>query len=127
MSLQELHIRALEDQVVNLTRDCHYLMSLLNSTDEIDWDNWDQGRKIKEDLERSKEFFDTIKRREDRFAEYDKVRKEAELLKKEEREKARKQYENLNLVKNPRFIAQKNYFVDECINNILSAFETFRF
>lgn len=124
MSLQELHIRALEDQVVNLTRDCHYLMSLLNSTDEIDWDNWDQGRKIKEDLERSKEFFDTIKRREDRFAEYDKVRKEAELLKKkekEEAEKARKQYEN------SRFIAQNNYFVNECINDILSAFDTFRF
>ena len=57
MSLQELHIKALKDQIANLTSDCHYLISLLNQTDEIDWDNWPQGRKIKHDLERSKEFF----------------------------------------------------------------------
>jgi len=57
MSLQELHLRALEEQVVNLTRDCHYLMSLLNTEGDIDWDNWEQGRRIKEDLERSKDFF----------------------------------------------------------------------
>lgn len=65
MSFQELHIKALEEQVVNLTRDCHYLMSLLNQTDEIDWDNWPQGRKIKEDLEHSKDFFKAIQCREE--------------------------------------------------------------
>ena len=66
MSFQELRIKALEEQVVNLTRDCHYLMSLLNQTDEIDWDNWPQGRKIKEDLEHSKDFFKAIQCREEK-------------------------------------------------------------
>ena len=69
MSFQELHIRALEDQVLNLTRDCHYLMSLLNSTDEIDWDSWEQGRRIKADLEHSKDFFEARQRREEKYIE----------------------------------------------------------
>lgn len=69
MSFQELHIKALEEQVVNLTRDCHYLMSLLNQTDEIDWDNWPQGRKIKEDLEHSKDFFKAIQCLEEKSIE----------------------------------------------------------
>lgn len=60
MSFQELHIKALEDQVINLTRDCHYLISLLNQSEEIDWDNWPQGQKIKEHLEHSKDFFRVI-------------------------------------------------------------------
>ena len=73
MSLQELHIRALEDQVMNLTRDCYYLMSLLNTEDNIDWDSWDQGRKIKEDLERSKDFFETIEQRKINRQQSDKL------------------------------------------------------
>ena len=73
MSLQELHIKALEEQVANLTRDCHYLISLLNQSDEIDWENWPQGKNIKEDLERSKDFFDAMKRHK---AEFQRQRKE---------------------------------------------------
>lgn len=75
MSLQELHTRALEEQVINLTQDCHYLISLLNQVDEIDWDSWPQGQKIKEHLDRSKDFFDAIEQREARFRDYDEVRK----------------------------------------------------
>lgn len=71
MSFQELHIRALEDQVLNLTRDCYYLMSLLNAEDNIDWDSWEQGRKIKEDLERSKDFFDVAQRRQKEAKRYE--------------------------------------------------------
>lgn len=69
MSLQELQIRALKDQIINLTRDCHYLMSLLNTEGNIDWDNWPQGQKIKEDLERSKDFFDHQQYQKKRFNE----------------------------------------------------------
>ena len=69
MSLQELQIRALKDQIINLTRDCHYLMSLLNTESNIDWDNWPQGQKIKEDLERSKDFFDHQQYQKKRFNE----------------------------------------------------------
>ena len=69
MSLQELQIRALKDQIINLTRDCHYLMSLLNTEGNVDWDNWPQGQKIKEDLERSKDFFDHQQYQKKRFNE----------------------------------------------------------
>lgn len=53
---------ALKNQVVALTQDCHYLLSLLNSTDEIDWDNWPAGKKIKEDLEWSQELLEQLNR-----------------------------------------------------------------
>ena len=69
MSLQELQIRELKDQIINLTRDCHYLMSLLNTEDNIDWNNWPQGQKIKEDLEHSKDFFDHQQYQKKRFNE----------------------------------------------------------
>lgn len=97
MSLQELHIRALEDQVLNLTRDCHYLMSLLNTEDNIDWDSWEQGRKIKEDLERSKDFFDAIQRRQNAQNDYVRQRREEEAarIQRERNENARKAQEYL--------------------------------
>lgn len=57
MSLTDLYIKSLEQQVIDLTQDCHYLLSLLNTEDNIDWDNWPQGKKIKEHLEHSKDFF----------------------------------------------------------------------
>lgn len=63
MSLQELHIKALEEQVQDLTRDCYYLLSLLNQAEKIDWNSWPQGQKIKEHLERSKDFFETVEQR----------------------------------------------------------------
>lgn len=103
MSLQELHVKALEEQVVNLTRDCHYLISLLNQSDEIDWENWSQGKKIKEDLEHSKDFFDAMKHQQDRFDEYDKEQKlEEERRQNWERRKAefqRQQEENIRKAK----------------------------
>ncbi len=97
MSFQELHIRALEDQVLNLTRDCYYLMSLLNSTDEIDWDSWEQGRKIKEDLERSKDFFNAIQRRQNTQNDCVQQRRENEVarIQRERNENARKACELL--------------------------------
>lgn len=73
MSLQELHIRALEDQVLNLTRDCYYLLSLLNQAEEIDWNSWPQGQKIKEHLERSKDFFETVEQRKINRQQSDKL------------------------------------------------------
>ena len=51
---------ALRNQVVALTRDCHYLISLLNSTDEIDWESWSEGKKIKADLEWSQELLEQL-------------------------------------------------------------------
>lgn len=97
MSFQELHIKALEEQIVNLTRDCHYLISLLNSTDEIDWDSWEQGRKIKEDLERSKDFFDAIQRRQNTKNDYALQRRqeEAARIQQQRNENARKAQEYL--------------------------------
>ena len=99
MSFQELHIRALEDQVLNLTRDCYYLMSLLNSTDEIDWDSWEQGRKIKEDLERSKDFFNAIQRRQNTQNDCVQQRRENEVarIQRERNENACKACEQLKL------------------------------
>ncbi len=47
----------IKNQVLDLTRDCYYLLSLLNKTDEIDWDNWEEGRKIKSHLKNSDNFF----------------------------------------------------------------------
>lgn len=52
---------ALRNQVVALTMDCHYLISLLNSNDEIDWENWPEGKKIKDDVERSQELLERLK------------------------------------------------------------------
>ena len=98
MSLQELHIRALEDQVVNLTRDCHYLMSLLNTDGNIDWDSWPQGQKIKEDLERSKDFFDAIQRRQNIQNDYITPRHTPEAARIQQRnENARKAHEQSKL------------------------------
>lgn len=76
MSLQELHVKALEHQVQDLTRDCYYLLSLLNCSGEIDWKNWPQGQKIKEHLERSKDFFETVEQRRTREQELDRMRKQ---------------------------------------------------
>ena len=110
MSLQELHIRALEDQVLNLTRDCHYLMSLLNSTDNIDWDSWEQGRKIKEDLEHSKDFFDAIQRRQNTQNDYVQQRRENEAVRiqQQRNENARKAQEYLeNARRMQEYLKQK--------------------
>lgn len=110
MSLQELHIRALEDQVLNLTRDCHYLMSLLNTEDNIDWDSWEQGRKIKEDLERSKDFFDAIQRRQNAQNDYVRQRREEEAarIQRERNENARKAQEYLeNARRMQKYLKQK--------------------
>jgi hypothetical protein len=101
MSLQELHIRALEDQVVNLTRDCHYLMSLLNTDGNIDWDSWPQGQKIKEDLERSKDFFDAMNRRREQSDRRENARREtvlkvAEEIKRREAEKKAREHRKYN-------------------------------
>lgn len=52
---------ALRNQVVALTMDCHYLISLLNSNDEIDWENWPEGKKIKDDIEWSQELLERLK------------------------------------------------------------------
>jgi len=139
MSLQELHIRALEDQVLNLTRDCHYLMSLLNSTDNIDWDSWEQGRRIKEDLERSKDFFDAMQRRQERFDEYEKeremrqrnenARKAQEYLKRQAAErKAKEELERsrVNTFSNVQKQKGMNYTLGDYISDIFKEFDTFR-
>ena len=142
MSLQELHIRALEDQVLNLTRDCHYLMSLLNSTDDIDWDNWEQGRRIKEDLERSKDFFAAMRRRSEKIYGYDKDRetkqreREAAEMKRQRDENARQAQEYLkrreaersgvNTFANVQKQKGMNYTLGDYINDIFKEFGTFR-
>ena len=139
MSLQELHIRALEDQVLNLTRDCHYLMSLLNSTDNIDWDSWEQGRRIKEDLERSKDFFGAMQRRQERFDEYEKeremqqrnenARKAQEYLKRQAAErKAKEELERscVNTFSNVQKQKGMNYTLGDYISDIFKEFDTFR-
>lgn len=119
MSLQELHIKALEQQVVNLTRDCHYLMSLLNSTDNIDWDSWEQGRKIKEDLEHSKDFFDAMNRRQEQIAERENARREA----------ARKAAEEIKRVEAEKRAREQRKYNDPFaggFQSIFDALETFR-
>ena len=139
MSFQELHIRALEDQVMNLTRDCHYLMSLLNTEDNIDWDSWEQGRRIKEDLERSKDFFDAIQRRQERFDEYEKeremqqrnenARKAQEYLKRQAAErKAKEELERsrVNTFSNVQKQKGMNYTLGDYISDIFKEFDTFR-
>ena len=47
------YTQALRNQVAALSKDCHYLISLLNTTDNIDWDGWPEGKAIMKDLERS--------------------------------------------------------------------------
>ena len=47
------HTQALKNQVVALTRDCYYLISLLNSTENIDWEGWPEGAEILKHLEQS--------------------------------------------------------------------------
>lgn len=149
MSLQELHIKALEQQVVDLTRDCYYLMSLLNSTDEIDWDSWEQGRKIKEDLERSKDFFDAIQRRQNTQSDYVRQRREEEAarIQRERNENARKAREQLKLERaqyasrkmkenkndSEKYARQlffspleiKGYELSDYLNDIFNGFNTF--
>lgn len=149
MSLQELHIRALEDQVLNLTRDCHYLMSLLNTEDNIDWDSWEQGRRIKEDLERSKDFFGAMQRRQERFNEYEKeremqqrnenarkaqeylenARRMQEYLKQKEEERRRKEELErscVNTFSNVQKQKGMNYTLGDYISDIFKEFDTFR-
>ncbi len=119
MSLQELHIKALEDQVANLTRDCHYLLSLLNTTDNIDWENWEQGKQIREDLERSKDFFEAAERKKKES------RRREDLARREREKKAREQYSKFNLVKDPN---QKTIYYNDAfasLNESLS--DVFRF
>ena len=47
------YTEALRNQVAALSKDCHYLISLLNTTDNIDWEGWPEGKAIMEDLKRS--------------------------------------------------------------------------
>ena len=96
MSLQELHVKALEQQVADLTRDCYYLLSLINDFEEIDWDSWQEGQKIRNHLERSKDFFKAMKSREQYLKEREQERQQQEKrLMEQRRENARKAAEYL--------------------------------
>ena len=53
MSIQEKRIANLEQQVVELTKDCYYLMSLISTDGGVNTQDWPEGRKIVEDLDRS--------------------------------------------------------------------------
>lgn len=110
-------------------------MSLLNSTDNIDWDGWEQGRRIKEDLERSKDFFGAMQRRQERFDEYEKeremqqrnenARKAQEYLKRQAAErKAKEELERscVNTFSNVQKQKGINYTLGDYISDLFDSF-----
>lgn len=54
----ERTLAELRNQVAALSKDCYYLISLLNTTENIDWDNWPEGQAIREHLEKSRSLLD---------------------------------------------------------------------
>ncbi len=62
MSLEERRIISMEKQIIDLTKDCYYLLSLICRNDGIEVKDWPEGQKIVEDLEHSKLFFQQAKK-----------------------------------------------------------------
>lgn len=128
MSLQERYTHSLESQIADLTKDCYYLISLLNQTEEIDWENWPQGQKIKEHLNRSKVIFDAIELRKKRFVDLDHFRdanrqNNRSLTSRVVKEDSIKKSNAIQT----NYIPRKEYTIADGLTDIFNALDTFRF